>query len=147
MTKNNKGFTMMEIMVVVILIAILTAFAVPQYMKVTEQQRGVEALNILAAIGKAEERYFAINEAYTEDFSDLDLDLTNSSATTYSNKAFNFVLSGTTDAAGKVTATRATGKYSLERKHSTSEVCCKSLSGDDGTELCEIFGDVDICSP
>jgi prepilin-type N-terminal cleavage/methylation domain-containing protein len=159
MIKNNNGFTMMEMMIVVILMAIITMFAVPQYMKVTEQQRGVEALNIMAAIAKAEERFFVINEIYTEDFSDLDLDLieapenSDANSETFSNGAFTFELSGTTDAAGQVIATRANEKYALKRAYNPSqnilgdnqgEVCCDPLE-DEGKELCEIF-DIDECS-
>jgi prepilin-type N-terminal cleavage/methylation domain-containing protein len=154
MEKNNKGFTMMEIMVVVVLIAILSMFAIPQYIKVTEQQRGVEALNLLSAIGKAEERFFVINEAYTEDFSELDLDLIDSdtkqaaSGTTYSNGSFSFVLSGINDDTGKITATRATGTYFLRRVHESGDICCAPTSGStDGEEACEMFpSEIPTCS-
>jgi Tfp pilus assembly protein PilE len=65
----------MELLVVVLLIAILAAMATPQYMKVVEKQKGTDAVNLLATIGKSQERYFAVNEKYTNDFSDLDSDL------------------------------------------------------------------------
>ena len=72
---NKKGFTLIELLVTVLLIGILAAMALPQYMKVVEKQKGTEAVNILAVIGKAQERYFAVNEKYTTSFADLDADL------------------------------------------------------------------------
>jgi prepilin-type N-terminal cleavage/methylation domain-containing protein len=146
MLKNKKGYSMIEIMVTVLLIAILSAAAVPQYMKVIEKQKGVEAVNILAAIGKAEERYFVINEVYSKDFSDLDADLVDfdtgklagtDTASSFKTRSFTFTLSGTAETgtdAGKTTAERRDGSYRLIRTHVTGEICC---GGD--SDKCDLF--------
>jgi len=133
---NNKGFTLTEIMVTVLLVAILASIAIPQYMKVVERQRSVEALGILSAIAKSQERFFSINEKYTLKFSDLDADLvdfvTNLPPTgaTFHNRAFEFKISGEADADGRITATRNTGTYCIVRIYETGVVCC---SGDEDT--------------
>lgn len=140
-TKN--GFTMLELLVTVLLIGILAAMAMPQYVKVVEKQKGTEAVNLLAVIGKAQERYFAVNEKYTTDFADLDSDLVDFSSKTaakgssYNTKYFVFLLDGTDDNVSKVKATRRGNEsYILERNYTTGEVCCRN----DNT------ADADICS-
>lgn len=144
--KNNKAFTLTEIMVVVLLLAILSAIAIPQYLKTVEKQKAVEALHLLAVIGKAEERYFVINDNYTVEYSDLDADLVDRSTNlaptgdTFNNRAFSFVLEGATDADGQITAKRLDGQYRFIRKHQTGEVCCSSSDED----LCQLFG-IAVC--
>ena len=42
--KNKKGFTLVEILTVVIIIGILSALALPQYRRVVERARATEAM-------------------------------------------------------------------------------------------------------
>ncbi len=142
---NNKGFTMMELLVTVLLIGILAAMAMPQYVKVVEKQKGTEAVNLLAVIGKAQERYFAVNEKYASDFSDLDSDLIDFSTKTpakgssYNTKYFVFLLDGTDDNVSKVKATRRGNEsYILERNYTTGEVCCKNDNTADA-DICDVL--------
>lgn len=140
-----KGFTMMELLVTVLLIAILAGTAMPLYMKVVEKQKGTEAVNLLASIGKAQERYFAVNETYTTDFADLDVDLVDCDTKSAANgnslktKYFVFFLDGTNDNISKVQATRRGNEsYILERNYTTGSVCCKNDNTADG-DICEVL--------
>ncbi len=142
---NTKGFTMMELLVTVLLIGILAAMAMPQYVKVVEKQKGTEAVNILAVIGKSQERYFAVNEKYTSDFADLDSDLVDfntkaaAKGSSYNTKYFVFLLDGTDDTVSKVKATRRGNEsYILERNYTTGEVCCRNDNTADG-DICDVL--------
>ncbi len=142
---NKNGFTMMELLVTVLLIGILAAMAMPQYMKVVEKQKGTEAANILAVIGKSQERYFAVNEKYASDFSDLDADLidfgtkTAAKGTSYNTKYFVFLLDGTEDKISKVKATRRGNEsYILERNYTSGKLCCKNDNTADG-DICDVL--------
>ncbi|WP_424245881.1 prepilin-type N-terminal cleavage/methylation domain-containing protein [Elusimicrobium posterum] len=62
MKKTKKGFTLIELMVVVIIIGILTAIAVPQYLKSVEKGRAAEAITYVNAFSKALNAYYAEND-------------------------------------------------------------------------------------
>ena len=53
----QKGFTLIEIMVVIVIIAVLAGIALPLYTKAAEKSRITEAVRILGAIRDAEMRY------------------------------------------------------------------------------------------
>lgn len=63
--RNEKGFTLVELLAVILIIGILAAIAVPQYFKVIERSRVSESNAFLAAIKGAQERYFAKNGEYS----------------------------------------------------------------------------------
>lgn len=62
--KKNRGFTLIELMVVVIVIAILAAIAIPSYLNQTRKSRRNAAEAAIQQIALLEERYRADNPAY-----------------------------------------------------------------------------------
>jgi prepilin-type N-terminal cleavage/methylation domain-containing protein len=68
----KRGFTLLELIVVVLVIAILASVALPLYTKSIEKSRMSEAKNILGALRQAEAMYYLQNGKYTNILSDLD---------------------------------------------------------------------------
>ncbi len=64
--KNYKGFTLIEMLIVVLIIAILAAIALPQYRKATERSILTEAVTIVNQIAQANQRYYLATGNYTK---------------------------------------------------------------------------------
>lgn len=61
----KKGFTLLELLVVVMIIGILSSIALPQYKKAVEKARVTEGLVVLKALADAQERYLQANPGET----------------------------------------------------------------------------------
>ena len=73
--KRRKGFTLIEILVVVLIIGILAAVAVPGYMKVIEKSRATQAISTLNQIAKAQNVYNVKNGHFAGVLMPLPLDI------------------------------------------------------------------------
>ena len=72
---QNSGFTLVELAVVVVIIGVLAAFAVPRFLASVERSKAAEAFNYLASIHSSQERYHARQGTYAGDLSTLDIEL------------------------------------------------------------------------
>lgn len=68
-----KGFTLLEMLVVVLIIAILGAIAWPQYQKAVERSRAIEAITLLKTLQQAQLAYYMTHGTYATKFADLDV--------------------------------------------------------------------------
>lgn len=59
------GFTLVELMVTVLIVAILAAIAIPGYKNQMQKSRRTDAKSALLDMAAREERYFATNSTYT----------------------------------------------------------------------------------
>ena len=72
--KLNKGFTLLEMLVVVLIIGILAGIALPQYQSAVRKARVAEAKLTLRALIDATDRYYlATQEQPPHDFNELDV--------------------------------------------------------------------------
>lgn len=60
---NKKGFTLMEMMVVVLIIAGLASIAYPAYTKVIMKSRITEALSLAEIVREAQQRHLVVDNA------------------------------------------------------------------------------------
>ncbi len=78
MTGDRDGFTLLELMIVVVIVGILSSVALPAYTKTIERSRQAEALTVLGMVRRAEYRYRGLADVYTNDLGRLDLENPNS---------------------------------------------------------------------
>ena len=74
--KNLKqGFTLLELLVVVLIISILAAIALPQYKLAKEKAKFAELMQYLNPLYEAQQIYYLVHGTYAEDIKDLDTHL------------------------------------------------------------------------
>jgi len=66
-----RGFTLIELMITVVIVAVLMSIAFPLYQHQMRESRRTDARSALLDLASREERYYAINNAYTSTASNL----------------------------------------------------------------------------
>ena len=74
-SKTRKGFTLVELAVVIVIIGVLAAFGVPKFLNSVEKSKASEAFNYLSTVQSAQERYLAQNGVYATTVGALDISL------------------------------------------------------------------------
>lgn len=70
-TKRQRGFTLVELMIVVVIATILVAIAVPAYTSQIQKSRRTDARNAILDIAAREERYLSVSNSYSSVASDV----------------------------------------------------------------------------
>ena len=118
--KDKSGFTLIEMLVVVLIIGILAGIALPQYTLAVEKARSAEALMNLATI-KREIQFYITAKGLPDkvisydDFSSVELSGGEGwSDNVYSTKFFNYgVAIGTDGGEIEIARTRSNGNYEI----------------------------------
>jgi type IV pilus assembly protein PilE len=110
-----RGFTLIELMAVVVVIAILALMALPAYMDSVRKSRRAEAISLLNAVAQAQERWRANNASYSN--------LLTASGVNIANPTSGYYTLGlaSATATGYVATASASGAQ-------TSDARCTSLS-------------------
>ena len=102
---RDKGFTLPELMIVVVIIGILASIAYPRYIRIAEKGRAAEAKDALGRIRNAELGYRFEFDTYTSDFTALQTDFPTSCTP---NFYFFYVIDSATAGSFSARATRCT---------------------------------------
>ena len=82
---RKKGFTLLELMIVVIVIGILATLAVPRFITATKKAKQAEAKSMLGTIRSSQWRYYQEHQStFADTIGNLDIDMTASAYFTYS---------------------------------------------------------------
>ena len=93
---NAKGFTLLELLVVVLIIGILAGIALPQYQRAKEKSIMTEGIQLAKQIAEANQRYYLVNDKYADDIRDLDIEFSGEVkllSSAYRIETNNFILS------------------------------------------------------
>ncbi|KAF7774260.1 type IV pilus assembly protein PilE [Pseudoalteromonas citrea] len=127
-----NGFTLIEVMIVVVIVGILASIAYPNYSSYVNRAARADAMVILLDAANRQEQFFVDNRQYTSDLADLGV------PTETENGYFTIGVEADTSSF-TVTATADSGPVAGDTECSTLTINELGLKGNTGS------GDADLC--
>lgn len=94
--QNKKGFTLVEMLTVVLIVAVLMGVALPNYTRSIERSRATEAMTSIKTLNDAIYAYFAQRDTCPDKYTKLTVKIpgNQSSDTVLTTKNFKYTLNG-----------------------------------------------------
>lgn len=125
---RHSGFTLIEIIIVIVIVGMLASLVYPRYERTVERAKAAEAVGILDTMGKAQVAFRMEFGQYTLNLDDLDVEGTGA-------EHFNDpVITGTVDAP-VISMQQSSGDYTLQVVPDGTITCT-----DGGSSFCESIG-------
>ena len=112
--KNNKGFTLVELIIVIAIIAVLAAVVAPQYIKYLDKSKAAVDENAMAELAHSVEVAIADTTVY-------DTLPSGNFSVAYTDNATDIVVTGVTDASALKTAVKSVVTIPIDFKSKTHE--------------------------
>lgn len=151
--QNNQGFTMVELLVVLVIIGILAAVATPIFLGNTQKAKASEAVATMSLIRQVQRDYYINNNEYLVDIKDISLPAkknggvgVNAGITQYfSNDAFSVVSADKAAAPFKDVGNKTAQDF-VVRVDGSKSAECKTNDGDasEDQKSCAVKLDNDI---
>jgi len=71
MKRTTRGFTLIELMITLVIVAILAGIAVPSYRNYVLRSHRIEATAALLKVAAAQEKFYLQNNTYTDNVGDV----------------------------------------------------------------------------
>lgn len=108
---KRKGFTLLELIIVVIIIGVLAGIAIPQYLNAVEKAKVSKAKANLVVMNQAERFYHAEQSIYTTTLTELEAVLQGVEGTVTSDPDWTYSIPTATATQFTVQASRNAGTY------------------------------------
>lgn len=130
---GKRGFTLLELLVVVIIVGILASVALPQFQKMLLKSRTAEGMSTLGAILTAEFLYYQEKGTFTTTGSELTVGIPGDNTT-----LFNYAIPAATASSARVTATGSNTTFNGGKVPAT--VIITGTINDTGTRTTNVAG-------
>jgi len=141
----QRGFSLTELMIVVAIIGILAAIAIPNFMRYQARAKQSEAKSNLVAIHTGEIAYFAEHNKYIDDFNAIGFGVTGSSQRYYyelGNSSVGTLPPGCT--ASTLDTVSASGFTAVAIGNIDGDATCDVWTIDEGKTLVNVTNDVSL---